>query len=273
MIVELTKKDFSMIKHMLNHDRINLEIKAVISGYNPGWVFVDSLEAPKTAMVWSKGIAGFYFVGQEDNTSFNSSINGFIDSKVSPRLKQEGLNSFEFSGTSSEWDRALDQIFMNRNTRKSKQFVYKSANDTPLNIYEKLERDYCIKKVDRSLLEDETYDVSFLRDAILEWWMSYEDYLKHGIGYGIFHKKVAICSCVTSFMNDEEMESHIVSKPEYRKKGLATAAVSAFLKEAKSKNYSIHWDCMERNLGSRALAEKHGLKKAFEYTLFEFELI
>ena len=67
MIFELEQKQFNKISHLLSGNYINLEIKAVVDGYNPGWVFVDNKEDPKTAMVWSRGIECFYFVGDASN--------------------------------------------------------------------------------------------------------------------------------------------------------------------------------------------------------------
>ena len=49
----------------------NIEINAVLNGINPGWVFVNEQINPKTALLWSRGIEGFYFIGEPDNDQFN----------------------------------------------------------------------------------------------------------------------------------------------------------------------------------------------------------
>jgi hypothetical protein len=36
------------------------EALAVNEGNNPGWVFADDLNTPRTALVWARGIEGFY---------------------------------------------------------------------------------------------------------------------------------------------------------------------------------------------------------------------
>ncbi len=38
MIYELETSEFNKIEHMLIGNRINLEIKAVVQRFNPGWV-------------------------------------------------------------------------------------------------------------------------------------------------------------------------------------------------------------------------------------------
>lgn len=82
MIYELNRAQFLNISHLLNGELINLAIKAVVEGYNPGWIFVDNIENPKMAMIWSKGIKGFYFVGESNNLDFNNNINMYIDKEI-----------------------------------------------------------------------------------------------------------------------------------------------------------------------------------------------
>lgn len=270
MIYELKKEEFCKVNPLLKGDLINLEVKAVVEGFNPGWVFVDNVEDPKTTMVWSRGIEGFYFVGDENNPEFNNYINDYIVSEIYPRAKKLGLSSFEFSGTSEEWDKTLREIFEKRDIEISKQYVYKHKNlqDTSFDNIS-LEEGYSVRKVDEELLNN-SYNLEYVKEAIYEWWDSFEGFIKYGVGYCILHENKAVCSCVTSFMIDNSMESHIKTKEEYRKKGLATIAVGEFLKYCKANGYEPYWECMEKNYGSRALAEKFGYSKQFEYYLYEF---
>ncbi len=273
MIYELKQDQFNNAVHLLNGDFINLEIKSVIKGYNPGWVFVDNPEEPKTAMVWSKGIRGFYFVGDENNINFNNSIDNYIDKEIFHRAKTLGMDYFEFSGTSLEWEATLESVFAHRDILKSKQFVYKN-NIIEDRIFEnvKLNNDYSIKKIDLELLNSGLLNLDFIKSIILEWWDTTEDLLAKGVGYCILHNQRAVSVCTASFVTEESMESHIVTLEDFRKKGLAKKAVSEFLKHCKANSYEAYWDCMEKNIGSRALAESLGYKKAYEYSLYEFKL-
>lgn len=193
--------------------------------------------------------------------------------KYLPRAQKLGLETFEFSGTSQEWDENFKLIFRNRNIRISKQFVYKHNNIENISFDNlKLEGEYVLKQVDEDLLKSNQYNLQFVKSAIYEWWDSIEDFIKYGIGFCILHKDTAVCSCITSFMIDSSMECHIKTLERYRKKGLATRAVGEFVKYCKDNQYVPHWDCMEENLGSRALADKCGYNKEFEYFLYDFNL-
>lgn len=269
MIYELKNNQFYRISHLLNGELINLEIKAVVEEYNPGWVFVDNIDSPKTSMIWSRGIEGFYFVGDASNESFNNSIYSYIREEIAPRAKKLGLGHFEFSGTSQEWDKNFGKIFKEEKLNKSKQIVYKNKNIDNYSL--SLKDDYILKEVDKELFHNKNFNLDFVKSAIYEWWDSIDDFFKCGIGFCILHKDVAVCSCVTSFMTDFSMESHIKTMEKYRKKGLATRTVGEFIKYCKEKQYIPYWDCMEKNYGSRALAEKFGYKKEFDYILYSFK--
>jgi len=271
MIYELNPSQFKSITHLLSGERINLEIKAVVEGYNPGWVFVDNVMEPSTAMVWSKGIKGFYFLGDVNSVEFNNSLKTYIKYIIAPRAHKQEINSFEFSGTSLEWEAKLEQIFKDQNLSVSSQYVYKRPSQLELGDIAGVPDAFEVVKVDKSLFEQAELDLKLVKDNIKDWWGDVRKFNEHGTGYCILHEKQAVCTCVTSSYDGQQTQSHIVTMDSFRKRGLATVAVAEFVKEANSDSLGLYWDCMEKNTGSRALAEKLGYEKAYEYKLFEFD--
>jgi len=271
MINELNKEDYLNVLPLLANGNINLEITSVVKGYNPGWIFVDDVDAPKTALVWSKGICGFYFVGDPSNDAFNDAINAYIDDVIKVRAIELGLTSFEFSGTSVAWDKQLKVIFKNRKMDLSTQYVYDQVHEHVQTKEINLPQDYEMAKVDRKLLMDSSLDLKMLKDTILEWWDSLDDYLQYGSGFCILNQDESVCSCVTSFYDDHESESHIVTAEAHRYLGLASQAVQAYINYAKDNGFNLYWDCMQTNAGSIKLAEKSGYSRRLEYQLFEFD--
>ena len=74
MLQELQTAEFNRAWPILDGHRVNMEIKAIVTGNSPGWVFVDQKDKPQTALVFSHGQDGFYFVGREDNPVFIEAI-------------------------------------------------------------------------------------------------------------------------------------------------------------------------------------------------------
>lgn len=273
MIFELNPSQFKSISHLLDGERVNLEIKAVVEGYNPGWVFVDNVMDPQAAMVWSKGIKGFYFLGRTDNEDFNNYLNTYIKYIIAPRAKKMDLDTFEFSGTSLAWEDKLAEIFSDRDLSISKQYVYRRpVAEKSSDFAVELDKAYEVCMIDNDLFQRPELDLSLVKESVDDWWESTQDFNENGIGYCIVHDNKAVCSCTASSFDGSEVQSHIVTNENYRKQGLATAAVAEFVKTAKQTDLELYWDCMEKNEGSRALAEKMGYVKAYEYKLFEFPI-
>ncbi|MDP5276027.1 GNAT family N-acetyltransferase [Chengkuizengella axinellae] len=273
MIYELNKSHFYKVSHLLTGDLVNIEIKGVVQGYQPGWVFVEHIDHPKTAMIWSKAIDGFYFIGDENNTDFNDYINQFISLDIAPRAKDLGLISFEFSGTSLSWDKTLESVFQNRELHRSKQFTYKYKNIINASIAEiELQNGFEMMEVNVFLLEKKLSNLDFVTSMILDWWDSLDDFFVSGVGFCILYKDQIVSCCISSCVTDDAMGSHTVTLNDYRNHGLAKKLIHQFLTYCRDHGFEPNWDCMEENLGSRLLAESCGYTKDSEYILYHFKL-
>ncbi|WP_254847605.1 GNAT family N-acetyltransferase [Paenibacillus odorifer] len=120
---ELSQQDFNEVKPLLTGAPIHPEILSIIEGNNPGWIFVDQLVTPKSALVWSKGMQGFYIIGDHTNEIFIKSLDSYVSSQIVPRMKKLGLEYFEVSGQHNEWNLAL--MFPSRKLYPFEQMVFK----------------------------------------------------------------------------------------------------------------------------------------------------
>ena len=98
------------------------EALAIIEGNNPGWVFVDDLNTPRAALVWARGIAGFYVIGDADSAVFLKELDAHTEQVLKPRLHDLGLAWFEISGDES-WNPVIENAFEKRNLESSQQWV------------------------------------------------------------------------------------------------------------------------------------------------------
>lgn len=122
-MLELSQQDFIEVKPLLTGALIHPEILSIIEGNNPGWIFVDQLVTPKSALVWSKGMQGFYIIGDHTNEIFIKSLDSYVSSHIAPRMKKLGLEYFEVSGQHDEWNLAL--MFPSRKLYPFEQMVFK----------------------------------------------------------------------------------------------------------------------------------------------------
>lgn len=94
--------------------------------------------------------------------------------------------------------------------------------------------------------------------------LDYNSFAEHGFGKFIMHEGRLVCgaSCYSSYSGGAEVE--IATHPDYRKRGLATAAGAAFILECVRRGLTPHWDAA--NLTSLKIAEKFGFRLKEEYT-------
>ena len=272
MILEIEQDNFKSINVLLDDTVDNVEIKAVIEGNNPGWVFVDSIKSPHTAMIWSKGIQGFYFVGDENNPEFNNYISDYIDKEIEPRAIKENLNRFEFSGETEKWCSIFENIFCDRELNKSKQYIYKFNYDSWNNYNKRKLKDmFTLRKINTELLNDKNIDnLDYIVSEILRWWDSCEEYLKETFGYCTISDNKIVNYCICNFVYENIHTIGIETLEEYRRNGLSQVTTEAFVETCIDKQLNPHWECMESNIPSRSLAEKLNFNREHIYTLYSF---
>lgn len=97
--------------------------------------------------------------------------------------------------------------------------------------------------------------------------LDYNNFVKYGFGRFIMHEGRLVCgaSCYSSYSKGAEVE--IATHPDYRKKGLATAAGAAFILECVRRGLKPHWDAANRT--SLKIAEKFGFELKEEYTALQ----
>lgn len=122
----LAQEDFYRVKPLLVGGHQHPEVISIIELNNPGWIFVDQIFKPRSALVWSKGIQGFYLIGDHTNETFIHSLDGFISKSVEPEMKALSLNQFEVSGHHNEWD--FEAIFPSRQLYQFEQLVLELSN-------------------------------------------------------------------------------------------------------------------------------------------------
>ncbi|WP_143006795.1 hypothetical protein [Paenibacillus tianmuensis] len=100
---ELSRDHFYKIAPLLENGHPHPEVQSILENNNPGWIFTDRIDSPRTALVWSKGMKGFYLIGDETNDAFTDKLDGIIGSSIAPRMGELGMNYFEVSGHHDRW--------------------------------------------------------------------------------------------------------------------------------------------------------------------------
>lgn len=273
MIVELDKSEFGKCRGLL-HPGGQLEAKAIVEGINPGRIFVDNRLQPETGLIWLGNNDGFLFIGKEDNESFNTSINYFIDSFITEEAKKVHLDCFEAIGNHNKWNKTIEEVFEHRGLGTWNQRIYLlKAERYRSNCEPVLKEDYEVVKIDETLFDNNgAINLDFLHAKILEFWFTPERFLEEGCGYCVVYKREVVSICFSGFVVGNVHGISIETVEAHQGKNLAQKIAHQFVKDCLKNNQVPYWDCMESNKPSIAIAENLGFEKMSTYVGYEFSL-
>ncbi|MBU9720868.1 MULTISPECIES: GNAT family N-acetyltransferase [Bacillaceae] len=273
MISELKKSEFFKCEGLLN-EQGHLEPKAIVKGINPGRIFVDDIDSPTSGMIWLGNNDGFFFIANERNEGFNAEINHFINTIISPEAKKVGLTWFEGIGNHSRWDETIQKLFKYRNLESWNQRVYSLEKKDYKGNLDLAVEEYNIVRITETLFnnsKNSINNIDFLQSKILEFWTTPERFFHDGIGYCAVYKNKIVSICISGFAVCNVHCIDIETLEEHQGKKLAQKVALTFVKHCYDNNLVPYWDCMESNKTSIAVAEKIGLKNAFNYKGYTFK--
>ncbi|WP_430787014.1 GNAT family N-acetyltransferase [Virgibacillus flavescens] len=276
MICELDKMEFYKCKEQINNAG-HLEVKAVIEGNNPGRIFVDNIDSPKTGLIWLGNNDGFFFISDEKNKSFNNHINDFIDTVIFPQAKKLKLNKFIAIGNHSRWENTIEKIFEHRHMQKSNQYVYTLTESRYKNTNERsINQEYTVFKVSKDLFENSDNaleNIEFLHSTLSEFWSSPENFFQKGIGYCIVYRNKIVSLCYSGFAAENVHGIGIETLEDYQGNKLGQKVAHCVVKEFVRKGIIPYWDCEEVNKPSNIIAKHIGLEKDFNYLVYIFPVV
>lgn len=273
MISELKQSDFHKCFEIIN-EQGQLEAKAIITGVNPGRIFVDNLITPKSGLIWLGNNDGFIFIGDESNEKFNKELNAFIDHVITPEAKRIGLKWFEGVGNHQKWNNTIELLFKHRELGSWFQRVYMLKKENYKHEREPvLEQGYTVHKITKPLYENynnSIKNIEFLHSKILEFWSSPDSFYSEGIGYCIVYNNEIVSVCFSGFVFENIHCIDIETLEVHQGKKLAQIIAHRFVKDCFENNMVPYWDCMEVNKPSIAVAENLGFCNTFNYVGYEF---
>jgi RimJ/RimL family protein N-acetyltransferase len=276
MIHELRSEQYNRAEALVHDGYTSVQLQTVLAGTNPGAVFADAAAAPETALVFHQGEAGFYFIGDPDNAAFLGDVVPFIRSVIPERLRAQHLHEFEFSGDSPEWSRVFRRLFAGTELSESTQRVYLLQDPALAPIsppQHVLPEGFALRAIDRRFRDDSALtNRSPIDDAVNQWWYGWDGFAEHGGGFAaVKHYEVAGW-CMLDGQSHGMCAIGIGTDARHRGQGIATALAAEMVRWITDAGKTPYWECMGTNTLSIRLAEKCGLRLAFTYQLFGFEL-
>jgi len=136
---------------------------------------------------------------------------------------------------------------------------YSLKPDEPA-IHAPVPRGYELREINKALLFENLLHTDELREEMRSERPSVEDFLAKSFGICAVKGRELAGWCLSEYNSSAGCEVGIAVLGEHRRKGLALAMTSEFIKVARSKGYAeIGWDCHRQNAPSWHTAIKAGL--------------
>jgi len=263
-VIVLNKANYEKARALFRALEYQLTSAAVLDGNNPGRVFVDDLDSPRTAFMFSP--EGCYLAGNPANDAFNRALNSAIYTGTVFDTKVEALF---FVCHPEGWREQLavvldprQPIEMPRRHYVCRQVKYDWRANVP--------DGFTVHRIDEPLLNRPELRIpGHLRNWIKNNWGSATDFLERGFGFATIHDDEVVSWSLADCTSGTACEIGIHTAEAFRRRGLATVTAAAAMDYALSNGYAmIGWHCTEDNLGSIGAAEKVGFEKERDYTMY-----
>jgi RimJ/RimL family protein N-acetyltransferase len=269
MIHEFGKTDYQKVQTLFNELLWNLITKAVIGGTNPGRIYVDNVENPKTAFMCT--VEGYYIAGHTDNDAFNKSLNKLIFERLfAGDTIRKDETDIAIGFHPNTWIEKMPAIFKGRTPLTTARRHYTCTKLKEKNWKNRIPQGFQIQRIEEKLLETPHLEIP---EHVTNWmktnWGSIPNFMKNGFGFCILHGKQIVSWSIADCVSDEACEIGIHTQEDHRRQGLATLTAAAAVDYALSNGFTqVGWHCEEYNAGSIGVAEKTGFKLERKYVQY-----
>jgi RimJ/RimL family protein N-acetyltransferase len=227
---------------------------AVIEGRQEGAVFVDDPACPRTALLCPRN--GFFF-------PFGDPESGALDRFMPSLLAHHLVDKPLLLATSAAWQRKLDSLFDVRGSR--------AGYDLP---DRRVRMPHWRDQVPPGLTMERMTAAVIARWSagidpwVIEIWGGADTFVARCFGFCLLADDHIVSFATACGIGGGEAEVEVGTVPEYRNRGLATLACSAFLEECLARGLTPAWSCEAGNAPSAALARRLGFRNLEEVPVY-----
>lgn len=261
-------------QELLVNESTSPSFAGILDGTCMGKLWVDQLEHPSLALVYSYCVGGYHLFGKCISQEEYDALIHFLKTELFVEDEKNGIEDFEFA--SNEEAARLLETFKDKGIEKGEELTYVKNKESALVESSKSTEDYVFYQVDEALLAEIKSGAYSHSEALLEGmlhsWHSEQDFLEKGMAYIAIEKgkREMAAYILGSARYKDKMAIDIATVDIHRRKGLAKHLVYLFVKECKKKGIIPWWNCVIENQGSIKLAEGAGFSYMGKHDFYWF---
>lgn len=244
--------------NLINED--NPSYSSILVGESSGDIWVDNIDNPTLAIVYSYSVGGYAIMGNPKEDYTIQKLYYFLIKELLPTFTD--INEFNFSVESGEVKEKLFSLFSGKEINTEVEYYFRATERIKRNS--PLPPEYTISIVDKKIIDKtdirEIKNKEMLNNRILESWKSYDDFFEKSIAYVILYKNSIEAVIIGTARYNNIITIDIETNEKHQKKGLASILTEKFLDKCKEKKLVAQWNCIASNIASKRTAENAGFK-------------
>ncbi len=273
-MIVLKPSDYPRLGGLLQNLAVyNVILGAVINDTSPAWVVADQLDQPTATLLFTA--EGAFLAGDAGCDAFVADLRVFFQrAETEPGYWQGGEFISLWLG-SPDWEARLPVIFPRRQPAPHARQHYTCTALGLTDWRDRLAAGYTIERINAAFLDRPGMDIP---EHIPSWmgnnWESIEDFEANGgFAFGAIYDSAVVSWCVADAAAGDRCEIGIQTRPDYRRRGLASLVTAAAVDYALSCGFrEVGWHCNADNAGSIGTALKAGFQKERDYTAYWYEV-
>jgi hypothetical protein len=237
-----------MINQLLKNKRYPL-LQSVIQKNMKGNIYVN--KNCKKALIINS--LNWVYVIEDD-------IDIEFDKRIIQILIENNKGNYIWFGMTKYWEELIGNILKNKI-----EYFPRLEWKLDKNIFNKTETvfgKYSVEIIDKNSINK---ICEGLKNSIMDFWVTKENFLNNGFGYYIEYETKIIGLIISAGIYDDEVEIDIIVDNHYQRQGLGKLLSIIFIRDCLKRNIIPKWDCYKYNDGSVKLAESLGFRVINEY--------
>jgi RimJ/RimL family protein N-acetyltransferase len=272
MLQELQLTQYERVRPLFQGFDYSLSIHAAIEGNNPGRIFVDDVDRPRTALALT--VEGYLLAGDDGNPATIDALRRLLKERIfTGEVFVNGDWSMSLAVHPEAWEAKLPELIPTHEVEKLERYHY-LCRQVRFDWRSHIPEGYTVRRVDQALLA--SAEVAFpepLRDwiDIEETWWAVENFLAKGVSFCVVDEREVVSWCTCDCVAGDRIDVGVITDQGHRRRGLAAVSVAATAEHCLSHGFSaVGWHCNQDNAGSWKTAEKVGFERNREYAYYYY---
>jgi RimJ/RimL family protein N-acetyltransferase len=269
---ELKPSGFRRVRPLFAGFDYSLSVEAAIEGNNPGRIFVDDVETPRTALALT--VEGYLLAGDDTNPQTVDALRRLLRDRIfTGEVFVNGDWSMSLAIHPEAWEARLPALIPTHEAEKSARYHY-LCHALAFDWRQHLPQGYAVRRVDAALWRDPRV---VFPESVREWidleevWGTEESFFDKGVSFAVLHGGEVVAWCTPDCVAGDQIDVGIFTLPAHRRRGLAAVAVAATVEQSLRQGFrAVGWHCNADNVASWKTAERVGFVRDREYVYYYY---